>query len=72
MVAHQERIVKISVYVEEEVATYLSNRKRRELTNLEDEHDLEVLVMGREDVSPEFLRVECEDSSGREVRPERS
>jgi len=69
MCAHQERIAKISVFVEEEVANYLNNRKRRELTNLEDEHELQVLVMGREDVSPEFLRVECEDSSGREIRP---
>jgi len=69
MVGHQERIAKISVFVEEEVASYLNNRKRRELTNLEDEHDLQVLVLGREDVSPEFLKVECEDSSGREVRP---
>jgi len=69
MCAHQERIAKISVFVEEEVANYLNNRKRRELTNLEDEHDLQVLVLGREDVSPEHLKVECEDSSGREVRP---
>jgi len=69
MCAHQERIAKISVFVEEEVANYLNNRKRREQTNLEDEHELQVLVMGREDVSPEFLRVECEDSSGREIRP---
>ncbi len=69
MCAHQERIAKISVFVEEEVANYLNNRKRRDLTNLEDEHELQVLVMGREDVSPEFLRVECEDGSGREIRP---
>ncbi len=69
MCAHQERIAKITVTVEEEVATYLNNRKRRELTSLEDEHNLQVLVLGREDVSPEYLKIECEDSSGREVRP---
>jgi len=68
MCAHQEQIAKISVFVEEEVANYLNNRKRRDLMNLEDEHELQVLVMGREDVSPEFLRIECEDSSGREIR----
>ena len=27
------------------------------------------LVLSREDVSPEYLKLECEDSSGREVRP---
>ncbi|MCA9232107.1 MAG: Rne/Rng family ribonuclease [Planctomycetales bacterium] len=68
MYAHQERIARITVTVEEEVASYLNNRKRRELTNLEDDHDLEILVISREDVSPEHLKFECEDSSGREVK----
>ncbi len=69
MCAHQERIAKVTVTIEEEVASYLNNRKRRELTNLEDEHNLQVLVLSREDVSPEYLKIECEDSSGREIRP---
>ena len=68
MTAQQERVVKITVTVEEEVGTYLNNRKRRELMNLEDDHDMQVLVLSREDVSPEFLKIDCEDSSGREVR----
>ncbi len=68
MAAQQERVVKITVTVEEEVGTYLNNRKRRELMNLEDDHDMQVLVLSREDVSPEFLKIDCEDSSGREVR----
>jgi len=68
MCAHQERVARISVTVEEEVASYLNNRKRRELTSLEDEHNLEVLILSREDVSPEHLKIECEDTSGREVR----
>ncbi|MEM8944087.1 MAG: Rne/Rng family ribonuclease [Planctomycetota bacterium] len=68
MTAQNERIAKISVTVEEEVSTYLNNRKRRELANLEDEHELQVVVLGREAVSPEYLKIECEDSSGRDVR----
>ena len=68
MAAQQDRISKITVTVEEEVGTYLNNRKRRELTSLEDEHELQVLVLSREDVSPEFLKIEAEDNSGREVR----
>lgn len=68
MTAQSERVAKISVTVEEEVATYLNNRKRRELTKLEDEHELQVVVFGREAVSPEFLKIDCEDGSGREVR----
>jgi len=68
MAVQAERIAKVTVTVEEEVGTYLNNRKRRELTSLEDEHDMQVLVLGREDVSPEFFKMEAEDSSGRDVR----
>ncbi|NOZ40086.1 MAG: Rne/Rng family ribonuclease [Planctomycetes bacterium] len=68
MAAQEERIAKVTVTVEDEVGNYLNNRKRRELTNLEDEHNLQVLIHGREDVSPEYFKIECEDSSGREVR----
>ncbi len=68
MTSQNDRIARISVTVEEEVATYLNNRKRRELTKLEDEHEVQVVVLSREAVSPEYLKIECEDSSGREVR----
>ncbi len=66
--AQSDRIARISVTVEEEVASYLNNRKRRNLTQLEDEHNLQVLVLSREDVSPEFLKIDCEDNSGRDVK----
>ncbi len=68
MAAQGDRIAKVTVTVEDEVGNYLNNRKRRELTSLEDEHNMQVLIHGREDVSPEFFKIECEDSSGREVR----
>ena len=68
MCAQVDRVARITVTVEEEVASYLNNRKRRNLTHLEDDHDLMVMVVSREDVSPEFLRIQCEDSTGREVR----
>jgi ribonuclease E len=68
MCAQHERITRITVSVEEEVASYLNNRKRRSLTQLEDDHNLQVLVMSREDVSPEHLKFECVDATGREVK----
>ena len=42
--------------------------KRRELTRMEDEYNLQVQILSDEDASPEFLRIECEDASGREIR----
>ncbi|MAT72981.1 MAG: ribonuclease E [Planctomycetaceae bacterium] len=71
MCAQHERVARIAITVEEEVASYINNRKRRELTRLEDEHDVQVLVVSREDVSPEFLKMECEDAAGREVKVDR-
>jgi len=70
MCAQHPTVARIAVTVEEEVASYINNRKRRDLTKLEDEHNVQVLVISREDLSPEFLKFECEDASGREVRVE--
>jgi ribonuclease E len=50
------------------VATYLNNRKRRELARLEDENHLWVQIFGHEGVSPEHLLLECHDSQGREIK----
>ena len=68
MHVQQEKVARVTVSVEEDVASYLNNRKRRELTNLEDEHSIELVVLSREDVSPEFLKIVSEDNSGREIR----
>jgi ribonuclease E len=68
MYAQQPNVARIAVTVEEEVASYINNRKRRDLTRMEDEHNVQVLVISREDLSPEFLKFDCEDASGREVR----
>jgi ribonuclease E len=68
MCAQHPSVARVAVTVEEEVASYINNRKRRDLTRMEDEHNVQVLVISREDLSPEFLKFECEDASGREVR----
>ena len=68
MHVQHEKVARVTVSVEEAVANYLNNRKRRELTNLEDEHSIEIIVLSHEDVSPEFLKIVSEDNSGREIR----
>ena len=64
----QERIAQMIVTVAEPVASYLNNKKRRQLARFEDEGQLTVQVLGREGVLPEHLVIECTDSDGREVR----
>jgi ribonuclease E len=62
------QVARITVTVEEEVANYLNNKKRRELVQLEQETNTEVQVMSGEGLSPEFLKIDCVDANGREVR----
>ncbi|NLX96425.1 MAG: Rne/Rng family ribonuclease [Rhodopirellula sp.] len=61
-------IKSISVTVAEEVAEYLNNRKRRELSRLEDEGQMTVQILSEEDVAPEHLVVVCLDAESREVK----
>jgi ribonuclease E len=68
MCAQQPNVKRVTVTVEEEVAAYINNRKRRDLLALEDDHNVQVVVVSREDLSPEFLKFECEDANGRDVR----
>ena len=63
-----DEVVKISITVAAEVAEYLSNKKRRQLIELEDEGKLEVDIVGLADVSGEHLVIDCRDAQGREVR----
>ena len=68
LATQQSDVAKVSITVADEVATYLNNKKRRELSRLEDENSISVQVFGVEGVSPEHLVLECHDSQGREVK----
>ncbi|TWT85499.1 Ribonuclease E [Posidoniimonas polymericola] len=68
MASQLEDVARISVTVEEEVATYLNNRKRRELARIEDEGEVEILIQGREGLGAEHLEIECTDDAGHDVR----
>src|SRR3954469_2770071 len=68
MCAHTSQVARITVTVEEEVASYINNKKRRDLVQLEQESNVEVQVVSGEGLSPEYLKIDCVDSNGREVR----
>jgi ribonuclease E len=68
MCSQLQQVTRISVTVEEEVASYLNNKKRRELVQLEQENNVEVQVVSGEGLSPEYLKIDCVDANGREVR----
>ena len=68
LAAQRLEIAHVAVTVAEEAAEYLNNRKRRELTRLEEEGRMAVQVTGAKNVSPEHLIVDCRDADGREVK----
>jgi len=68
LAGQREEIVRIAVTVKDEVATYLNNKKRREIAKIEDGTGKMVQILSREGVSPEHLLIECFDATNREVR----
>ena len=64
---HDERIAKVTIYVAEEVASYLNNKKRRELASIEEHGRMTVHILGSENFSPEYLEITCVDSEGNKV-----
>lgn len=65
--SQQPRISRVTVRVNDEVAAYLNNRKRREIMHLEDEAKMMVQILGSEEHFPEHLELECRDMDGREI-----
>ncbi len=61
-------VYEVSVSVHQDVAAYLNNRKRRELTRMEEDTQKSLQVIGLHDVSPEHLVFCCRDAEGRDVR----
>lgn len=68
LASHDPQISRVAITVADEVATYLSNKKRRELSRLEDEGKMTLQVLGDKGVSPEHLKVVCHDADNREVK----
>ncbi|MBN2293767.1 MAG: Rne/Rng family ribonuclease [Pirellulales bacterium] len=68
LASHDPQISKVTITVADEVASYLSNKKRRELARLEDEGKMTLQILGDKGVSPEHLKVVCRDADNREVK----
>jgi ribonuclease E len=68
LASHDPQISRVTITVADEVASYLSNKKRRELARLEDEGAMTLQILGEKGVSPEHLKVVCRDDDNREVK----
>ena len=68
LAGQQPKCVKVTVRVNDEVASYLNNKKRKELAELEEEGGMSVQVLGSEGLYPEHLELDCRDESGNEIK----
>jgi ribonuclease E len=68
LASHREDIRRINVTVSPGVATYLNNRKRKEITKIESESRLAVQVAFKDNVPAEHLQIDCFDANNGEVR----
>jgi len=62
-----EKVARIVIEVHDRVGNFLNNRKRKELTRIEDDNELTISIVARADVCLEHLTCRFEDDGGREV-----
>ncbi len=55
---------RVTVRVNESVAAYLNNRKRREIMQMEEGSKATVLIHGSDSLFPEHFELECRDAQG--------
>ncbi|WP_425617010.1 ribonuclease E/G [Anatilimnocola sp. NA78] len=67
LASQQPKIARVTVKVSEAVGAYLNNKKRREITRLEDDCNMSVQILSTSSVFPEHLEMELRDVEGREV-----
>ncbi len=68
LAAHTERVARVQARVAEEVAAYLQNKKRKEITHLEESGQLHVQINGVPGGPPETLDFLCYDNNNNEVK----
>jgi len=67
LAAQQPKCARVTVRVNDEVSSYLNNKKRRELMLLEEEGKMVIQVLGSEALYPEHLELDCRDAEGNTV-----
>jgi ribonuclease E len=68
LAAHRENIQRIQVRVAEDVAHYLLNKKRKEISQLEEPGRIQITVTGAAGLAPETLEFTCFDNNNSEVK----
>jgi ribonuclease E len=68
LAAHRENVQRVNVRVHEDVASYLLNRKRKEITRLEETGQIQVIIASSIGAPPELLDFVCYDNNNNEIK----
>lgn len=68
LASHREDIRRVNISVSHGVATYLNNRKRREITRIETDANMTIHIRPEENCPAEKLQIDCFDGNNSEVR----
>ena len=68
LAAQQPNCTRVTVRVNDKVASTLNNKKRKELTMLESEGNLTIQILGSEALFPEHLELDCREKLGNEIK----
>lgn len=63
LASHHDKIERVSVRCNVEVAAYLNNNKRKEIAQIEEDGGMIVQVLGSEAAFPEHLQLDCRDDN---------
>jgi len=64
---NKKNISRLVLNVHENVANYLNNKRRKDITQLEENAQTSIIINARTDVEPEHLMARCYDDIGNEV-----
>ncbi|XZE56908.1 Rne/Rng family ribonuclease [Planctomycetaceae bacterium SH139] len=64
LACRNEHIHRVTIRVNDEVAAFLNNRKRRKIMEMEESGTMTVQILGSEGLFPEHLELDCRDSHG--------
>lgn len=67
LASQKSEVSQVTIRVNDEVAAFLNNKKRRDLSDMEEAGNMVVQILGDKGVFPESLEMTCKDSDGREV-----
>ncbi len=68
LAAHRDHVHHVEIRVADDVASYLLNKKRREIARLEESGNIQVQIRGSTGAPPETLEFICYDNNNNEVK----